>query len=571
MTTWQFLIQKENDHAWLPLESPSVEVLEGRYQLVAHTDAVGLAVQVDIIHRYEQDGVIQAEQHHQEQVVDAQGQLAILPLAYLRTGLWAITCRPQGETASPMTEPLWQHTIHLQVQAHDHEGIDEVSLAPLSPSLAQAAQVMLADEKLSQDYNLVGVAGHLLDPKIQESEPMPVTAAAALVSLPEASGPIAVPPVSAQPAAETQEHPSPTLPLLPRDLPSLRLKNAAGFIIPPEICPPEQSPQTFDQLQLPIFNQRQRPLLPFESVVDSIPAAAVHRLSAPIAGAEAGGESIALDQKPEVRESDSDCYPVMDACRNLPGNALILEPEMALAGADGSLDPTGVPRLDEGAGNCGSLEYWQDPVDQPPPLKALGPDGDDPWATIDQQFKSLGLQMRFHRTLANLALTAHPPSSAGVVIQMPPAVDSTAAEGNDSEQTFTSAEGLSQGEDSPVPPVDAPQAPSIQLILPDGELIVDAPTPVTIRVSPAWIAAEGYVKVWVRDHHTGDVLVPPQTLLAWSYNSELEVYETATEITVPWGSLAASFVATAVNPLTQEEYSETVEDRFILPTTSLLD
>jgi hypothetical protein len=30
---WAFLLQQEGDRAWLPLESPDVEVLEGRYRL----------------------------------------------------------------------------------------------------------------------------------------------------------------------------------------------------------------------------------------------------------------------------------------------------------------------------------------------------------------------------------------------------------------------------------------------------------------------------------------------------------------------------------------------------------
>ena len=93
MTTWKFLIQKENDQAWLPLESPSVEVLEGRYQLMAQTEEIGKSVHIHLTHRYEQDGVVQEKCHQQMQVVDDQGQLKILSLTYLNTGSWTVKLR----------------------------------------------------------------------------------------------------------------------------------------------------------------------------------------------------------------------------------------------------------------------------------------------------------------------------------------------------------------------------------------------------------------------------------------------------------------------------------------------
>jgi len=34
MQSWEFLLQKEGDRVWLPLESPDVEILEGRYRVI---------------------------------------------------------------------------------------------------------------------------------------------------------------------------------------------------------------------------------------------------------------------------------------------------------------------------------------------------------------------------------------------------------------------------------------------------------------------------------------------------------------------------------------------------------
>ena len=35
MKKLEFLLQKEGDRAWLPLETPDVEILEGKYRVVA--------------------------------------------------------------------------------------------------------------------------------------------------------------------------------------------------------------------------------------------------------------------------------------------------------------------------------------------------------------------------------------------------------------------------------------------------------------------------------------------------------------------------------------------------------
>ena len=48
MKYWEFLIQKEGDETWLPLETQQVEILEGRYRVVAHTDRVNTPMEIRV-------------------------------------------------------------------------------------------------------------------------------------------------------------------------------------------------------------------------------------------------------------------------------------------------------------------------------------------------------------------------------------------------------------------------------------------------------------------------------------------------------------------------------------------
>ena len=115
MTQWQFLIQKEGDQDWLPLESPSTEILEGRYQLMVQSHQPGLDISVQIRHEYEVGGVQQEVVQRRQQQADALGYLDLLSSTYLPPGLWELKCRSTDRDASPPEKIL------LQVLAQDFD------------------------------------------------------------------------------------------------------------------------------------------------------------------------------------------------------------------------------------------------------------------------------------------------------------------------------------------------------------------------------------------------------------------------------------------------------------------
>lgn len=112
MEHWEFLIQKEGDRAWLPLESPTVEVLEGRYRVIARSQDINTTVKIEIVHQYEVDGLTKKLVQQQSQQLNDEGLMAIMPFTYLHPGLWQISCSSTDSTA---TATSWQRVMQLQV------------------------------------------------------------------------------------------------------------------------------------------------------------------------------------------------------------------------------------------------------------------------------------------------------------------------------------------------------------------------------------------------------------------------------------------------------------------------
>ena len=115
MDNWQFFLQKEGDYAWLPLETPQVEILEGRYQLIAHTSNAGQSVRVNIRHQYELDNIPQENIQESNRPIEVSGKIEILPLVYLGLGSWSISCSVESDAADTNTSGKTE-TFDLEIE-----------------------------------------------------------------------------------------------------------------------------------------------------------------------------------------------------------------------------------------------------------------------------------------------------------------------------------------------------------------------------------------------------------------------------------------------------------------------
>lgn len=251
----EFLIQKEGDFAWLPLESLSVEILVGRYQLIAQTSEADCPIQVHIHHQYVEDGLWQEVVHHQLLRTDSQGRIEVLPPTFLQHGRWIISCAANEDEQRGNAE-IDRHCVQLQVLEQETDLDQDWEF--LSQSVAcQEPYVQQAD--LLAPLQAANIKSETAWNNITPSEES--------FSIPERELDFVSPdlldifePVMADHNLDVQSKPIPNnpqestvpqLPKIPKDVTPIRLQISPGFILPPELFTPESD--NIPLPQLPVF------------------------------------------------------------------------------------------------------------------------------------------------------------------------------------------------------------------------------------------------------------------------------------------------------------------------------
>ncbi|MEB3211403.1 MAG: hypothetical protein VKL39_08605 [Leptolyngbyaceae bacterium] len=118
MSFFEFLIQREGDRSWLPIESSEVEILEGRYRIMGRSPQPNLSIDIRISYLDLDSVPPRRRTHKRTSQTNAQGLVAVMPFTALRNGKWGIQCSspPSRQNTSESTPPNpWQHQIQLQV------------------------------------------------------------------------------------------------------------------------------------------------------------------------------------------------------------------------------------------------------------------------------------------------------------------------------------------------------------------------------------------------------------------------------------------------------------------------
>jgi hypothetical protein len=131
MQYWEFLLQREGDRAWLPLESSAVEILEGHYRIAARSSRTNASVEVRLTYKGSDPIPLQHRLQKRIGKTNGEGLMAVWPYTQLKPGLWELCC--SSELMSDFFGEGWQHTLQLQVLPC--EG-DELGLLPHEPELA---------------------------------------------------------------------------------------------------------------------------------------------------------------------------------------------------------------------------------------------------------------------------------------------------------------------------------------------------------------------------------------------------------------------------------------------------
>ena len=122
MENWEFLLQRKGDKSWLPLESPTVEILEGQYRLAARSALANALVAIAIAYRPLADVRHQPLQQKIAKRISHDGLLIVMPYTNFVPGMWQIDCiatepNQESSTGSENTNliPTWKKTVKFDV------------------------------------------------------------------------------------------------------------------------------------------------------------------------------------------------------------------------------------------------------------------------------------------------------------------------------------------------------------------------------------------------------------------------------------------------------------------------
>ena len=114
MENWEFLLQRKGDKSWLPLESPSVEIVEGQYRLAARSGSANAQVGIAIDYRPSADVRHQPLQQKLVKRISHDGLMIVMPYTNFVSGSWRIECSgTEPDAANVLT--AWKKTVEFDV------------------------------------------------------------------------------------------------------------------------------------------------------------------------------------------------------------------------------------------------------------------------------------------------------------------------------------------------------------------------------------------------------------------------------------------------------------------------
>ena len=130
MEHWEFLLQKEGDRSWLPLDSPDVEILEGRYRIVARSSNVNAIIDTRIAHLATAEVPPKRRVQKRSCRTNHDGLMVVIPFTHLEPGQWELSCSPT-DLMTDLMAGAQPYALKLQVVAREPEEDWEPDWTPL--------------------------------------------------------------------------------------------------------------------------------------------------------------------------------------------------------------------------------------------------------------------------------------------------------------------------------------------------------------------------------------------------------------------------------------------------------
>jgi hypothetical protein len=104
MTYWEFLIQREDDRSWKTLTSPNLQIVEGKYRIIANTSAIDATVRTQVFYHTESEPPQLSQSRSQS--ISPEGVLVVLPFTHLQAGMWHFKCNVDISENNEFCQPL---------------------------------------------------------------------------------------------------------------------------------------------------------------------------------------------------------------------------------------------------------------------------------------------------------------------------------------------------------------------------------------------------------------------------------------------------------------------------------
>ncbi len=158
MEYWEFLIQREGDRGWRTIATGNLQLIEGRYRIVANSDLINAQIQTRLTYQTA-DPIPQRRSQSRKQTTNLRGLLAVIPFTNLQSGIWQFVC--SGTTDAQVS---WQRTLKLRVLP---------AISKSSVSLGGAESFIPAAERCKED-NFEPAVGQISDPHQPQTNPLSV-------------------------------------------------------------------------------------------------------------------------------------------------------------------------------------------------------------------------------------------------------------------------------------------------------------------------------------------------------------------------------------------------------------
>lgn len=202
MANWEFLLQKDGDRAWLPLDTPDVEILEGRYRIVARSNHPSTPAEIRIVHQSAMEHPPRRRVQKRMGRTNADGLMVILPYTQFGPGRWEVQCA-SVDPLSDLTGEGWRYSVQLHVLLREADGEDwDLDWSPMSdvPSDIESPGVISArgqgsSDPVAADTDLDAFLDDLVSPDATES-PAPELGAVEIGAIAASSSSLPAPTLS---------------------------------------------------------------------------------------------------------------------------------------------------------------------------------------------------------------------------------------------------------------------------------------------------------------------------------------------------------------------------------------